>query len=73
MDLGLDIPSVYLIWGFQFLEYRHCRDLYKGERKERGLGGKEERTLWARDHEYMRAAMDCLCSQTPWKLLDKVG
>ena len=56
MDLGLEIPSVDLRWGSRCPEYRHCKDLYKQERKERGLNGKEERTLlllllWARDHE----------------------
>ena len=50
MDLGLEIPSVDLRWGSRLLEYRHCKDLYKQERKGRGLGGKEERTLWAGDH-----------------------
>ena len=44
MDLGLDIPSVDLRLGSQCLEYRHCKDLYKQERKERGLDGKEKRT-----------------------------
>ena len=51
MDPGLDIPSEVLRLGSRRLEYRHCKDLYKQERKERGLGGKEKRTLWARDQE----------------------
>ena len=74
MDLGLDIPSVDLRWGFRLLEYRHCKDLYKQERKERDLGGKKERTLlllWARDHlkmESMRAAMNYLQTNSIMKI-----
>ena len=68
MDLGLNIPSEDLRWGSQFPEYRHCKDLYKQERKERGLGGKEKRTLlWARDHERWNlcALLLIICRQTP--------
>ena len=73
MDLGLDIPSVDLKWGSRLPEYRHCKDLYMQERKERGLGGKEERTLWARDHARWNlcALLLIIYRQTPWKMLER--
>ena len=74
MDLGLDIPSEDLRWGSRLPEYRHCKDLYKQERKERGLGGKEKRTLlWARDHERWNlcALLLIIYRQTPWKMLER--